>query len=434
MRGIHNDWAGMSNLHPFGIFVLIACILAVLVSSKKYVIIPLLVIITLIPSAQRIVVVSLDFSFVRIILLFTIFRIFNRKEYRNISFEKPDRYIRIWAIWSVIAYGVLVGELSGSVTRIGYMIEAIGAYFIGRVYLRSIDDFKQLVTLLGYFAIPTLLFFLVERWSGRNLFSVFGGVPEFTFIRGGRMRCQGPFSHPITAGVFWASYLPLLAVLWKTQDLSFSKVMFFIVCMVLIVINSASSTPVMAVVFGILGFLFFYKRNFLPLFRRLLLMMLIFLHFIMEAPVWHLISRINVVGGSTGWHRYHLIDKAVEHIDEWWMIGLLSTGHWGHALSDKTNQYLFEGVKAGLLGMLFFILFLISVFSIIGRGLKKTTSIYQTWVLWALGVILSVHLMNFFAVSYFGQMVSAFYLFLGGAVSYSAQVYHSSKEKSLPNI
>jgi len=434
MRGIHNDWAGMSNLHPFGIFVLIACILAVLVSSKKYVIIPLLVIITLIPSAQRIVVVSLDFSFVRIILLFTIFRIFNRKEYRNISFEKPDRYIRIWAIWSVIAYGVLVGELSGSVTRIGYMIEAIGAYFIGRVYLRSIDDFKQLVTLLGYFAIPTLLFFLVERWSGRNLFSVFGGVPEFTFIRGGRMRCQGPFSHPITAGVFWASYLPLLAVLWKTQDLSFSKVMFFIVCMVLIVINSASSTPVMAVVFGILGFLFFYKRNFLPLFRRLLLMMLIFLHFIMEAPVWHLISRINVVGGSTGWHRYHLIDKAVEHIDEWWMIGLLSTGHWGHALSDITNQYLFEGVKAGLLGMLFFILFLISVFSIIGRGLKKTTSINQTWVLWALGVILSVHLMNFFAVSYFGQMVSAFYLFLGGAVSYSAQVYHSSKEKSLPNI
>jgi len=434
MRGIHNDWAGMSNLHPFGIFVLIACILAVLVSSKKYVIIPLLVIITLIPSAQRIVVVSLDFSFVRIILLFTIFRIFNRKEYRNISFEKPDRYIRIWAIWSVIAYGVLVGELSGSVTRIGYVIEAIGAYFIGRVYLRSIDDFKQLVTLLGYFAIPTLLFFLVERWSGRNLFSVFGGVPEFTFIRGGRMRCQGPFSHPITAGVFWASYLPLLAVLWKTQDLSFSKVMFFIVCMVLIVINSASSTPVMAVVFGILGFLFFYKRNFLPLFRRLLLMMLIFLHFIMEAPVWHLISRINVVGGSTGWHRYHLIDKAVEHIDEWWMIGLLSTGHWGHALSDITNQYLFEGVKAGLLGMLFFILFLISVFSIIGRGLKKTTSINQTWVLWALGVILSVHLMNFFAVSYFGQMVSAFYLFLGGAVSYSAQVYHSSKEKSLPNI
>mgnify|MGYP000680375575 FL=1 len=434
MRGSHLDWAGVSNLHPFGVFVLIACILSVLMLSREYVVIPLLVMITLIPSAQRIVVVSLDFSFVRIILLFTIFRIFNRKEYRNISFEKPDRYIRMWAIWSIIAYGILVGELSGSVTRIGYMIEVIGAYFVGRVYLRSIDDFKQLVTLLGYFAIPTLLFFLVERWSGRNLFSVFGGVPEITYIRDGRMRCQGPFSHPITAGVFWASSLPLLAALWKTKDLSFSKGIFFIVCMVLIVINSASSTPIMAVIFGALGFLLFYKRNLLPLFRRLLLSLLIFLHLIMEAPVWHLISRINVVGGSTGWHRYHLIDKAVEHINEWWVIGILSTGHWGHALSDITNQYLFEGVKAGLLGMLLFILFLISVFSIIGRGMKKATSINQTWVLWALGVILSVHLMNFFAVSYFGQMVSAFYLFLGGTVSYSAQVYHASKKKSLPNI
>ena len=45
---------------------------------------------------------------------------------------------------------------------------------------------------------------------------------------------------------------------------------------------------------------------------------LLLLHLAMNNPVWHLLARVNVVGGSTGWHRYHLIDKAIEHL-EWWV-------------------------------------------------------------------------------------------------------------------
>ena len=45
------------------------------------------------------------------------------------------------------------------------------------------------------------------------------------------------------------------------------------------------------------------------------------MHVLMKQPVWHLLSRVDVAGGSTGWHRYHLVDKFIENWREWWLLG-----------------------------------------------------------------------------------------------------------------
>ena len=74
------------------------------------------------------------------------------------------------------------------------------------------------------------------------------------------------------------------------------------------------------------------------------------LHFLlMKQPVWHLLARIDLVGGSTGWHRYHLVDKFFDYFHEWWLLGTPNTGHWGPGLHDVTNQFVAEGVSGGIL-------------------------------------------------------------------------------------
>ena len=107
------------------------------------------------------------------------------------------------------------------------MIEAVGAYYIGRTYIKNRYDFQRMVIVLGWISIIVAFLFLIERASGRNMFSIFGGVPEITLIRDGRLRCQGPFSHPIMAGVFWASILPWYVAFWFNKTIPRWKIMVF---------------------------------------------------------------------------------------------------------------------------------------------------------------------------------------------------------------
>jgi len=426
--GSGGEWANQTVVHPFGLAILIICIIIMLRQSRKNVIFPLVFLILAIPSAQRIVIATLDFSFLRILILMTVARIFLRGEGRDIKMEKPDITILMWMFWGIFAYGILKGGLSGVITRTGFMVDAVGAYYIGRVYVRTTDDIRRITLFIGLLALPMVVFFLVERATGKNFLSMFGGVPEITKIRGGRLRCQGPFSHPILAGVFWASILPWMSALWYGAVGNKKIIAVYILSIGIIVANTASSTPVMAVLFSLLGISMFGIRKKMPLIRKRGLIMLLVLHVSMDAPVWHLISRIDLSGGSTGWHRYNLIQQAINHVGEWWLFGGHSTAHWGWGLQDITNQYLLDGVRGGLLEMILFIFFIVRVFSILGKGMDRATSKEELWILWASGVMLFVHSMNFLAVSYFGQMQNAFFLFMGAIVSAAVAVVRRDRK------
>ncbi len=41
----------------------------------------------------------------------------------------------------------------------------------------------------------------------------------------------------------------------------------------------------------------------------------------MKAPVWALIQRITIFGGNSGYHRYELINQAILHFWEWFLVG-----------------------------------------------------------------------------------------------------------------
>jgi hypothetical protein len=428
---VSDQFYGATNIHPIGAIALIIAVVAVLTSRRELIPVVFISILAAFPAAQRMVVGSLDFNFVRILVLAILARAWARGEHRSLVWLKVDTTLVMWAVWAVLAYGWLYDSLAALVTRSGYMIECIGAYLAARIYIRNTDDVIRVGRALGTLSIPMLAFFFFERQTGRNPFSVFGGVPEYTLVREGRMRCQGPFSHPIMAGVFWAYAFIYLVGLARAKLLPMARTMPGIVCSLLIVANTASSTPAMAVVFALFGFFLYRFRHLLRHMLWALAGGLAFAHLMMNKPVWHLIARVNIFSGSTGWHRYHLIDQAVARFDEWFLVGTVSTAHWGAGLLDVTNQFVLEGVRAGFLGLVLFVTFYIRCFNLIGTGIKTAGSESQRQIAWAMGVIVFVTVGNFLAVSYFGQVVGALHFFLGMAVAIAFSIAGSGKTGSV---
>ena len=67
--------------------------------------------------------------------------------------------------------------------------------------------------------IPLAVAMVVERTTGRNAFAVLGGVGESDgLLRDGKVRAQGAFEHPILAGTFGATLLPLMIGLIQMRD------------------------------------------------------------------------------------------------------------------------------------------------------------------------------------------------------------------------
>jgi hypothetical protein len=158
-------------------------------------------------------------------------------------------------------------------------------------------------------------------------------------------------------------------------------------------------------------------------------LILLFLHLVREKPVWHLLARLASITGGTGYHRFKLIDEAIAHFDEWWLLGTGSTEHWSLAqASDITNQYILEGVRGGLPTLIAFIVVLVIGFRTTGRSVRRALALPQlapadrqrTAMLgWGLGVCLGVHAVAFIGVSYFGQLSSILYLHMAMIPSFA---------------
>jgi hypothetical protein len=397
--------------------------MATLVLPRRQAVIPMLIMACFVAPGQRVVLLSLDFTFLRILVLCGFVRLLARQELRGFQVNAMDWLLIAWTVTNTVAYTILNQSAAAFVNRLGFSFDAIGMYLLFRCLINSREDLDRVVMALIVLSAAVVPFFLLEASTGKNLFSVFGGVPAETMVRDGRLRCQGAFAHPILAGCFWASVLPLMGAWWWKRGMARWLAGAGVGCSAVIIVACSSSTPVMAVLFGILGMALFRFRGHMRAIRWGLLGLAVALHLVMNNPVWHLLARVNVVGGSTGWHRYHLIDKAIEHFSEWWLVGTVSTTHWGHGLDDVTNQYILEGVRGGLATMALFIAVIAVAFASVGRARRiaaASSDPYPERLVWAVGVALFVHVTNFMAVSYFGQITMVWYLNLAIAGSLSA--------------
>jgi hypothetical protein len=152
----------------------------------------------------------------------------------------------------------------------------------------------------------------------------------------------------------------------------------------------------------------------------------LFLHIAMKAPVWHLIARIDLGGG--GWHRARLMDRAIEHLGEWWIAGTDYTRHWmpsgiswSQNHTDITSHYLNLGVLGGLPLLFTFLIILRLTFKGLSIAFRASLSLEQEiqWQIWALGSFFFAHLISMFSVAYYDQSNSLFYCLVGLVISAS---------------
>ena len=388
--------------------------LVLLVLPKRHALMPIFALIFFMTMGERVMIGGLNFTMIRILLLFGWVRLVIRSEIRPLKFNPIDIAIVLWIVCGLILHNVLWRTGAEFQNSLGGAYDKVGTYFLLRFIVRDVQDVTRVIKGLAIFVIPLGVLMLNEKLTGRNMFFAFGGVPEFTQIRADALRCQGPFSHPILAGSFGAALMPFFIALYRDNRLLAAL---GIVASATVVITSASSGPLGACIFGIVAVAMWPLRRYTRAIRWGIGITLLTLNLVMASPVWFLMARVDIFAGSTGYHRALLIDQAVRHFDEWWLCGKKETASWGGHLEDVTNQYIQEGLNGGLLTMVLFILVITRCFAGVGfavRALEGSlpSSAHIAFYIWSLGAALLVHVMTFLSVSYFDQNAISWYLLL----------------------
>jgi hypothetical protein len=408
-----SNYGGTERIHPVGVVALGIMILTMLVAPRRLAVLPIVVMLCFIPTGQRLVLFTIDFTFIRLLFLSAWLRLFIRREVVPLVWNNLDRTMVTWSFVAVLAGTAQLGTLTAFINRAGMAVDAMMIYFFFRMMIRTKDDLAAIAAQFIVSGCVVVWFFVVENRTTQNLFYVLGGVSQFTEIRDGRLRCQGAFAHPILAGCFWACLLPFYFLRGQMGRGWFLTVV-GTAAAIGIVLLCASSTPMMAILFGLVGAGAYFVRGSLRWFRWLIVLWLLVLHwFLMKQPVWHLLARVDLVGGSTGWHRYHLVDKCIANFNEWWWLGTPRTGHWGIGLQDVTNQYVAEGIQGGIWQLILFCTAIYYCFAGVSRSMRMPgVSTVDRYCAWALGTALFMHCMNFIGVSYFEQIFTLWYLTL----------------------
>lgn len=402
---------GHTLLHPAALAFLFVAGILILLLPRRHVMVPVLAGCVFIPTAQRIVISGLDLMAPRILVLVGLFRMVIRGEVRAVKLDGIDRMLMLYVSASVVAYTLLFGAWGAFVNRLGFAFDVLGFYFLVRLIAKDHEDIQRIIQMLVVLSVPVSMFMLVEQASGRNLFAVLGGVPEVAAVRGGGVRSQGAFSHPITAGIFGATLFPLAVGLWWSGN---SRRLGLVggAAAAVIVFASGSGGPVAALLAGILGLWMWPWRRYMRPIRWGVVGLLLGAHMLMKAPVWALLDRVPILGGAS-WHRYIIVDQFIRRFDEWWLLGVRSTAHWGwYTSTDITNMYVAEAISGGIVVLILFIMVLVRCFQGVGRAVRSVEDAAKRKGAWALGVSLFAHVVAFFGVAYFGQIQLIWYVLL----------------------
>jgi hypothetical protein len=354
------------------------------------------------PMNQRFELFTLDFTVLRMLILSGCLRVAMRGETRIAQWNNFDKLLLSWVLASSLIFVVQQGaRMSVIINRSGVIFDSVGMYWLFRQSIHTWEEVSQSIKIFAGFTILTAPIIALEKFQITNLFSLLG--PANGQFHRGRFRAAGAFPHYIMMGCFWASLLPFFYAEIKANK---SLVFYWLAigAALLSIFCSASSTPIFTVVAIMLFWKLFNSRIHGKSIFWGTGAMLVILHLIMNAPVWHLIARIDIFGGSTGWHRYNLIDKFIKNASEWVLIGTADTAHWGWGLQDLTNQFVLEGVRGGALTLIIFILLIYRAVKIPGALSLAQLPPDAKWMSWGICVSMLGHFVTFWGVSYFGQM------------------------------
>ena len=408
-------------LTPVGMADLaVAATLAALL-PRRMAMMPILAAACFLPIGQSLQIAGLHFYLFRLVLFASLMRVLIRGEVRSIRWCLIDTLVFCW-MTAYLGIGNLSHPgLASFIRAAGDIFDWLVGYIVARSLLRDRNDLLLQIRFLAIMIVPLAAAMIVERATGRNAFAVLGGVAEISDLRDGKVRAQGPFQHSILAGTFGATLLPLMIGLIRMRNRGFRwRGVVGSFCAASIVWASAASGPLLTAGASIAVLCLWGLRHSLRLVRVGLLLMVLMLQAGMNRPVWWIFDTAGNFTGGSGWHRSYIIDAAIRHWDEWWLIGTPRTVHWGGYPAppadpnniDITNEYIRQAVHGGFLTLCLFLAILWMCFKQLGAAFRaKRGSIdpETEWLAWCTGGALFAHCISFFSITYFDQTI--FYFF-----------------------
>jgi hypothetical protein len=379
------------------------------------------------PAVSELSVAGVAMYPARILAVAALARIILRREFPQNGLVRLDYALMLLYVYTVGVF--LIRSNEGQVYQIGTAVDAFVTYFVGRAFFRSLDDLRFWLRGVAALLIPYVPLLWVETITHRNPFAAIGGTELSRsgdlWVRGGRLRAVGTFGHPSLLGTFGGTFLALFLGLWFSRKDRSIAILGTALC--LGIVGAANSGgPVLCVAAALVGWSLWPLRRDMRWTRRGLLASIVVLAIVMKAPVWFILARVSAITGGDGYHRAALLDAGFQNLDRWWLAGmpLRETAVWlpytntttGNV--DMTNNFLQFGVTAGLGAVILLLAMLTVAYSGLGRSLGPARSMGAEGAVaerlyWALGVMLTVHIVNWFGITYWDQMNSVWFLQLG---------------------
>ncbi len=406
-------------MNGLGASILTFLAVVVLFAPRRWALLAMMAGVLFLTQAQHVEWIGLHLFAMRFLEVAGFIRLIVRKEFSFFELNRVDYALLALYIYATVIF--LLRSREGQAAQIGLAVDALCSYFLFRGLIGDIEDFRWFLRVFLILLVPYLMIVSVESRTGRNPFELLGATAE-VMVREGRPRCMGSFRHPVLMGTLGASFLPLYIGLGFTRKDRLCAWVGIGACVGLVLLSN-SGGPLSCAAVGLIGWLLWALRKKMFIVRRCLTGLIIILAIFMKAPVWYLLAKVSIITGGGGWHRSYLLDVAANNLGRWWLAGMpiKETAEWLPYLlgvtggTDVTNQFIYFGIMAGLAAIALFVVLLTCSFSALGKALttvrSHSHSDRQTEAMfWGLGCMLSVHIVNWFGISYFDQIYVVWFM------------------------
>jgi hypothetical protein len=413
-------------LHPYVAVAMIVAMGLILALPRRKVIVPFVLAFFSIPVGEVLVVFGAHFTMHQILILTVLGRMAafreSRTEQRFIGgFKVLDWLVVSWSLVAFITFCLQFPELQAIVRGLAGLIETLGGYVAVRFLIPDEDTVRRMIKTFALVCVVQGACMISEQFTHQNVFEVVGA--NYPAVREGHVRSEGAMG-TLYGGVLAGVLIPSFIWLWTATRSKFAAIA-GTAGAVAMVVSSYASTSWMALGASLLGLGFWPLRKHMRMVRWGLVMVLIALHLVMNGPVWSLIAKIDVTGGSSSYHRYYLVDNCIRHFSDWWVMGCTNYGEWGFDMWDLCNQFVAVALTGGLASLILFIAIYKRGFGMIGEARGRVQrSGHKEWTIWCLGSALFANLVASFGINYLIHLMTYLFTLL---VTISVVVYETTK-------
>jgi hypothetical protein len=401
-------------VHPFVVLGMLVAILLILILPRKKAIVPFLLAFFTIPAGQVLVLGGVHFTMHQILILVVLGRM---AAFRGSSsegkfaggFNAIDGAVVLWSLLELIMFCLQFTETQAVIRGLAGLIESLGGYLAVRFLIPNREAVQRMVKVLAVICVIQGAFMVSEQFTHQNVFSSLGA--NHPTIREGHVRSEGALG-TLYGGVFAGVLIPVFLWLW-TENKSRMVVCAGVAGATAMVFASHASTSWMAYGGSLAGLAFWPLRKQMRLVRWGVLASLIGLHLVMHGPVWSLIEKIDLTGGSSNYHRYMLVDNCIRHFGDWWLMGYKNYGSWGFDMWDLCNQFVVAALTGGLVTLIVYIAIFTRSFAAIGTARRRVSgNRKQEWLFWCLGSALFANVVASFGINYMVHLMMCLFSLL----------------------